>query len=59
MKMQQFSCPLAPALAVFCFPHQNPIFLKDQNMKKYQHYIDVREEDLPTAGMHMILSLQV
>ena len=24
--------------SAFC---QNPIFLKDQNMKKYQHYIDV------------------
>ena len=27
---------------------QNPIFLKDQNMKKYQHYIDLRGEVLPT-----------
>ena len=24
--------------------HQNPIFPKDHNMKKYQHYIDVRGE---------------
>ena len=22
--------------------HQNPIFLNDQNIKKYQHYIDAR-----------------
>ena len=29
---------------------QNPIFLKDQNMKKYQHYIDVRGEVLPTQA---------
>ena len=27
---------------------QNPTFLKDQNMKKYQHYIDERGEVLPT-----------
>ena len=27
---------------------QNTIFLKDQNMKKYQHYIDARGEVLPT-----------
>ena len=25
---------------------QNPLFLKDQNMKKYQHYIDARGEGL-------------
>ena len=29
--------------------HQITIFLKDQNMKKYQHYIDVQEEVLPTT----------
>ena len=28
---------------------QNPMFLKDQNMKKYQHYIDVGGEVLPTS----------
>ena len=27
---------------------QNPIFLKDQNMKKYQNYINVWGEILPT-----------
>ena len=29
----------------FC---QNPKLLKDQSLKKYQHYIDVREDKLPT-----------
>ena len=27
---------------------QNPIFLKDQNMKNYQHFIYVRGDVLPT-----------
>ena len=27
---------------------QNPMFLKDQNMKTYQHFIDVRVEVLQT-----------
>ena len=31
--------------SAFC---QNPIFSKDQNMKKYQHYIDARGEVLLT-----------
>ena len=28
--------------------HDNSIFLKDPNIKKYQHYIDARGEALPT-----------
>ena len=31
--------------SAFC---QNPIFLKDQNWNKYQYYIDVWGEVLPT-----------
>ena len=45
--MQQFSRPYQrlKRFSAFC---QNAIFLKDQNMKKYQHYIDSRGEVLPT-----------
>ena len=31
--------------SAFC---QNQAFLKDQNMKKYQHYLDAGGEVLPT-----------
>ena len=33
---------------------QNPIFLKDQNMKKYQHYIYIRGEVLPTPQQQLL-----
>ena len=37
--MQQFSRPLAPAEAVFCFPPE-PDITEGPEYEKYQHYID-------------------
>ena len=39
--------PLESAYAVFCFPSEANI-PQDQNMKKYQHYMDVQGEVFPT-----------
>ena len=43
--MHQFSRPLAPAKAVFCFLSE-PNIPEDQNMKKYEHYILMHGEKL-------------
>ena len=40
---------LTPQLKRYSAFRQNLIFPKDQNIKKYQHYIDARGEVLPTA----------
>ena len=45
--MQQFSRPQHRLKRYSAF-RQNPILLKAQNMKKYQHYIDARGEVLTT-----------
>ena len=39
--------PPVPAQAVFCFPSE-PIIPEGPDYEKYQHYIDVRGDVLPT-----------
>ena len=47
MEILKFSCPQHQLNQYSAF-RQNPIFPKDPNMKKYQHYIDVRGDVLST-----------
>ena len=39
---------LTPTLKLYSAFHQRPILLKEPNMKRYQHFIDVQGEVLPT-----------